>query len=67
MSSRGTPKQNWRYPADRWAAAAEKCERLGIDRSTYLTGMTDLLLAETDEQTRARLELPIKADAGADA
>jgi hypothetical protein len=63
MTTRGTPKQNWRYPADRWQTAAEKCNRLGIDRSTYLTAMTDLLLEETDEQTRARLELPIKADA----
>lgn len=63
MTTRGTPKQNWRYPTDRWNQAAEKCERLGFDRSTYLTAMVDLLIEETDAQTRRRLELPIKASA----
>lgn len=63
MTTRGTPKQNWRYPTDRWIQAAEKCDRLGIDRSTYLTAMLDLLLEETDGQTRSRLELPIEASA----
>jgi hypothetical protein len=61
--TRGTPKQNWRYPTDRWMRAADKCDRLGIDRSTYLTAMLDLLLEETDEQTTARLNLPIEAAA----
>lgn len=52
-----TPKQNWRYPMDRWMALEEKLGRLGINRSVYLTAMCDLALAETDEQTRDRLEL----------
>ena len=52
-----TPKQNWRYPTDRWLALADKMDRLGTDRSTYLSAMADLALAETDRETAERLEL----------
>lgn len=58
-----TPKQNWRYPRERWMALEDKLDRLGIDRSTYLTAMCELALEETDQQTAKRLKLPLRSAA----
>lgn len=52
-----TPKQNWRYPGNLWAQLDRKMRRLGVSRSVYLTAMCNLALIESDDQTRARLQL----------